>query len=47
MKEKTPTVTVKIKGYKKFCRKVREMREEIEQLNASLEKTVELKEKLF
>ena len=43
----TSTAKVKIKGYKKFVKRIRKMRKEVNQLNGLLEKTVELKTKLF
>lgn len=39
--------SVKIKGYKKFRKRVRRLQEDTKQLNRELEKAVELKEKLF
>lgn len=47
MSNATSTAKVKIKGYKKFVKRIRKMRKEVNQLNGSLEKTVELKTKLF
>lgn len=35
--------TVRIKGYKKFMKRAKKIRKEIEKLNKSLKKTVELK----
>lgn len=46
MSNATSTAKVKIKGYKKFVKRIRKMRKEVNQLNDSLEKTDELKEKL-
>lgn len=46
MNNATSTAKVKIKGYKKFVKRIRKMRKEVNQLNDSLEKTDELKEKL-
>lgn len=43
MDKRTCNVTVKIRGYKKFMKRAKRMRKEIEKLNKSLEKTVELK----
>lgn len=47
MNKKTATVTIKIKGYKKAKKQTKKMRKEIENLNSSLEKTVEIKKKLL
>lgn len=47
MKGATSTAKIKIKGYKKFMKRIRKMRKEVNQLNGYLEKTVELKTKLF
>lgn len=47
MNNATSTAKVKIKGYKKFVKRIRKMRKEVNQLNSSLEKTAELKTKLF
>lgn len=47
MEYPTTTAKVKIKGYKKFKKRIRKMRKEVNQLNGSLEKAVELKTKLF
>ena len=47
MSNATSTAKVKIKGYKKFVKRIRKMRKEVNQLNGSLEKTAELKIKLF
>lgn len=47
MNNATSTAKVKIKGYKKFVKRIRKMRKEVNQLNSSLEKTDELKTKLF
>ena len=47
MNNATSTVKVKIKGYKKFVKRIRKMRKEVNQLNSSMEKTAELKTKLF
>ncbi len=47
MSNATSTAKVKIKGYKKFVKRIRKMRKEVNQLNGLLEKTVELKTKLF
>lgn len=47
MSNATSTAKVKIKGYKKFVKRIRKMRKEVNQLNGLLEKTVELKRKLF
>ena len=46
MQGETSTAKIKIKGYKKFVKRIRKMRKEVNQLNDSLEKTDELKEKL-
>ena len=46
MNKKTAT-TIKIKGYKKAKKQIKKMRKEIENLNSSLEKTVEIKKKLL
>lgn len=43
MNEHSHSETVKIKGYKKFMKRVKRMRKETEKLNKLLEKTVELK----
>lgn len=47
MNNATSTAKVKIKGYKKFVKRIRKMRKEVNQLNSSLEKTDELKTKLL
>mgnify|MGYP005764504831 CR=1 FL=1 len=47
MNEKVSAVKVKIKGYKKFMKRIGKMKKEVHQLNRSLEKAVELKAKLF
>ena len=47
MSNATSTAKVKIKGYKKFVKRIRKMKKEVNQLNGSLEKTAELKTKLF
>ena len=47
MNKKVSTAKVKIKGYKKFMKRIEKMRKEVNQLNSSLEKTAELKTKLF
>ena len=47
MNNATSTAKVKIKGYKKFVKGIRKMRKEVNQLNSSMEKTAELKTKLF
>ena len=47
MSNATSTAKVKIKGYKKFVKRIRKMRKEVNQLNSSMEKTAELKTKLF
>ena len=47
MRDASSTAKVKIKGYKKFMKRVSKMRKEVNQLNSSLEKTAELKAKLF
>lgn len=47
MNNATSTAKVKIKGYKKFVKRIRKMRKEVNQLNSSMEKTAELKTKLF
>ena len=41
------TKKVKIKGYKKFMKRIRKMQKEVNQLNRSLEKAAELKVKLL
>ena len=46
MSNATYTAKVKIIGYKKFVKRIRKKRKEVNQLNDSLEKTDELKEKL-
>ena len=47
MSNATSTAKVKIKGYKKFVKRITKMRKEVNPLNALVEKTVELKTKLF
>ena len=44
--ERESSAKIKIKGYKKFVKKVRKMKKEIMKLNSELEKTVELKKKI-
>ena len=46
MNKKVSTAKVKIKGYKKFMKRIGKMRKEVHQLSRSLEKAVELKKKL-
>ena len=43
MNKRPYSAMVKIKGYKKFMKRVKRMRKETEKLNKSLGKTVELK----
>lgn len=47
MDENTMTAKIKIKGYKKFMRKVRKMKKEVKKLNREMRQSVELKKKLF
>ena len=47
MNKKVYTAKIKIKGYKKFMKRIGKMKKEVHQLNRSLEKAVELKAKLF
>ena len=46
MSRATSAAKVKIKGYKKFMKRIGKMRKEVNRFNDSLEKTYELKEKL-
>lgn len=41
--KKVSEINVTIKGYKKFMKRIRKMRREIEKLNKTMERTVELK----
>lgn len=44
---KVHSVTIKVSGYKKSKKKLKKLKRKFKQLNRTLEKTVELKEKLF
>lgn len=44
---KTKKASIKLKGYKKFVKRIRRIHKEINQLNRELKKSVELKERLF
>lgn len=42
---KTQTAKIKLKGYKKFMRRIRNIRKETEKLNRAMERTVKLRKK--
>ena len=44
---KTQTAKVKLKGYKKFMRRIRNIRKETEKLNRTIERAVELRKELL
>ena len=43
---KTQTSKIKLKGYKKFMRRIRNIRKETEKLNRTIERAVELRKEL-
>lgn len=45
--KKKQSIRIRIKGYKKFMKRIRKMRKESIKLNRALQKSVELKERLF
>ena len=44
---KTQTAKVKLKGYKKFMRRIRNIRKETEKLNRTIERAAELRKELL
>lgn len=44
---KTQTAKIKLKGYKKFMRRIRNIRKETEKLNRTIERAVELRKELL
>lgn len=43
----TQTAKIKLKGYKKFMRRIRNIRKETEKLNRTIERAVELRKELL
>lgn len=44
---RSETARIKLKGYKKFMKRIRNIRKETEKLNRTIERAVELRKELF